>query len=340
MATAQCQRCGTSASAHPDPDPDPELRIKSVNSVPDPSVPDHQMQYLKSDVELSVRSIPVPYLFHTRCRPNKVFSKYSPCIIVGTSKHQSSFHTLLIKYAIQTLRIRQHRNVHSGRVVLISMVASEAISVQCTYPAGAAPDASMSRLIVFLWTHQLVPYPENQSYCVWCRQPVQPVQLARSWAAAAQVLHRSNTKNWAVQLSRSCRYVHLCSTCASSSHVCHFVKCVCPVVAAPDASMSQLIVDLWTCPLVPFFEVWPSHQSYPCSCSRETEVLPSCAWCRAWCCQPVQPVQLARSCSAAAQLLPRSNASLRQYDRPCGSCWRRSDICAAAPDMSLNRRDF
>ena len=120
MATAQYERSGTRASAHPDPDLDPELRIKSPNSVPDPSVPDHRMHYLKSDVEMGVRSIPVPYLFHTRSRPNKVFSTYSPCIIVGTSKRQSSFHTLRIKSAIQTLRIRQHRNVHSGHVVLIS----------------------------------------------------------------------------------------------------------------------------------------------------------------------------------------------------------------------------
>ena len=120
MATAQYERSGTRASAHPDPDPDPELRIKSPNSVPDPSVPDHRMQYLKSDVEPGVRSIPVPYLFHTRSRPNKVFSTYSPCITVGSSKSQSSFHTLRIKYAIQTLRIKQHRNVHSWHVVLIS----------------------------------------------------------------------------------------------------------------------------------------------------------------------------------------------------------------------------
>ena len=120
MATAQYERSGTRASAPPDPDPDPELRIKSPNSVPDPSVPDHRMQYLKSDVELGVRSIPVPYLFHTRSRQNKVLSTYSPCIIAGTSKRQSSFHTLRIKYAIQTLRIRQHRNVHSGHGVLIS----------------------------------------------------------------------------------------------------------------------------------------------------------------------------------------------------------------------------
>ena len=120
MATAQYERSGTRASAHPDPDPNPELRIKSPNSVPDPSVPDHRVQHVKSDVELGVRSIPVPYLFHTRSRPNKVFRTYSPCIIVGTSKRQSSFHTLRIKYAIQTLRIRRHRNVHSGHVVLIS----------------------------------------------------------------------------------------------------------------------------------------------------------------------------------------------------------------------------
>ena len=81
-----------------------------------PSVPDHRMQYLKSDAELGS----VPYLFHTRSRPNNLFSTYSPCIIVGTSKRKSSFYTLRIKSAIQTLRIRQHRNVHSGQVVLIS----------------------------------------------------------------------------------------------------------------------------------------------------------------------------------------------------------------------------
>ena len=114
MATAQYERSGTRASAHPDP----ELRIKSPNSVPDPSVPDHRMQYVKSDVELGVRSIPVP--FHTGSRPKKVFSTFSPCIIVGTSKRQSSFHTLRIRYAIQTLRIRRHRNAHSGHMVLIS----------------------------------------------------------------------------------------------------------------------------------------------------------------------------------------------------------------------------
>ena len=102
-----------------------------------PSVPDHRMQYLKSDVELGVRSIPVPYLFHTRSRPNKVFSTYSPCIIVATSKRQSSFHTLRIKYAIQTLRIREHRNVHSGHVVLISsqmcLPRLAHLSISCTW---------------------------------------------------------------------------------------------------------------------------------------------------------------------------------------------------------------
>ena len=94
VATAQYERSGTRASAHPDPDPDLELRIRSPNSVPDPSVPDHRMQYLKSDVELGVRSVPVPYLFYIRSRPNKVFSTYSPCITVGTTNRQSSFHTL------------------------------------------------------------------------------------------------------------------------------------------------------------------------------------------------------------------------------------------------------
>ena len=118
MATARYERSGTKASAHPDLDP--ELRIKSPNSVPDPSVPDHRMQCLKSDIELGVR----PYLFHARSAPNKVVSTYSPCIIAGTGKHQSSFHTLRIKYASQTLRIRQHRNVHSEQVVLISSLIS------------------------------------------------------------------------------------------------------------------------------------------------------------------------------------------------------------------------
>ena len=66
MATAQYERSGARASAHAHPDPDPELRIKSPDSVPDPSVPDYRTQYLKSDVELGVRSIPVPYLFQTK----------------------------------------------------------------------------------------------------------------------------------------------------------------------------------------------------------------------------------------------------------------------------------
>ena len=41
MASARYERSGTKASAHPDPDPEAELRIKSSDSVPDPSVPDH-----------------------------------------------------------------------------------------------------------------------------------------------------------------------------------------------------------------------------------------------------------------------------------------------------------
>ena len=43
MATGQYERSGTRASAHPDPDPDSELRIKSSNSVPDPSIADQRM---------------------------------------------------------------------------------------------------------------------------------------------------------------------------------------------------------------------------------------------------------------------------------------------------------
>ena len=74
--TAQYERSGTRASAHPDPDPDPKLRIKSPNSVPDPSVPDHRMQYLKSDVELGVRSIPVPYPFQTKQSIKHILTLY------------------------------------------------------------------------------------------------------------------------------------------------------------------------------------------------------------------------------------------------------------------------
>ena len=118
VATAQYERSGTRASAHPDPNPDPELRIKPPNFVPDPCVPDHRI--LKIDVALGVRSMPIPYLFHTFSRPNKLFSAYPPCITVGTRKRQSLFQTLRIKCAIQTLKSRQHRHIHSGRVVLIS----------------------------------------------------------------------------------------------------------------------------------------------------------------------------------------------------------------------------
>ena len=44
----------------------------SPNFVPDPSVPDHQMQYLKSDIELGVLSIP----FHTCSIPVPDQAKY------------------------------------------------------------------------------------------------------------------------------------------------------------------------------------------------------------------------------------------------------------------------
>ena len=85
MATALYERSGTRASAHPDP----ELRIKSLNSVPDPSVPDHRMQYLKSDVELGVRSIP----FHTCSIPvpdQTVFRTHSPLWEPASVSHRST----------------------------------------------------------------------------------------------------------------------------------------------------------------------------------------------------------------------------------------------------------
>ena len=54
--------------------------------------------------------------------PAFALSTTHPVSLVGTSKSQSSssFQTLRIKCAIQTLRIRKQRNVHAGHVVLIS----------------------------------------------------------------------------------------------------------------------------------------------------------------------------------------------------------------------------
>ena len=79
-----------------------QIRSKSSNSVPDPSIPDQRSQYLKIDVALGACSMPVPdqtqYLVHTH-----------PVSLVGTSKSQSWFQTL-----------RQHSNMHARHVVLIS----------------------------------------------------------------------------------------------------------------------------------------------------------------------------------------------------------------------------
>ena len=63
LATGQYEGSGIRPSANPDPDPDPELRIKSSNSVPDPSrdsIPDQRTQYVKIPIALGARSIPVP----------------------------------------------------------------------------------------------------------------------------------------------------------------------------------------------------------------------------------------------------------------------------------------
>ena len=108
MATGQCERSGTSGL-------DPELRIKSSNSVPDPSIPDQGTQYLKIHIALGVRSMPVPYVFHA-----KYLAHTYPVSLVGASKSESSFQTLQISCAIQTHRIRQHGNVHTGHMVLTS----------------------------------------------------------------------------------------------------------------------------------------------------------------------------------------------------------------------------
>ena len=48
---------------------------------------------------------------------------------MGTSKSQSSFQIRRVKRAIQTLRIRQHRNVHTGHVVVISSQISVSYSI-------------------------------------------------------------------------------------------------------------------------------------------------------------------------------------------------------------------
>ena len=65
-------------------------------------------------------SIPVPYLLHAVPDQTKYLAHTHPVSLLATSKSQSSFQTLQIKCAIQTLWIRQHGNVHAGHSVLIS----------------------------------------------------------------------------------------------------------------------------------------------------------------------------------------------------------------------------
>ena len=115
--TGQYAWSGRRGNTHPDPDPDLEIQNKSTNFVPDPFIPDQRKQHLKINAALDVRSmpcsIPVP-------EQNKAFSTCSPHITCGDQQSQSSFQTLRIKWAIQTRRMRQHRNVHPGHVVLSS----------------------------------------------------------------------------------------------------------------------------------------------------------------------------------------------------------------------------
>ena len=77
MATGQCERSGTRASAHPDPDPDSELRSSPQIPFQTPPLQTNECNISK----ITLRWVSVPYLFHTRCRPNNIFSAYSPRII-------------------------------------------------------------------------------------------------------------------------------------------------------------------------------------------------------------------------------------------------------------------
>ena len=83
-----------------------------------------------------LRWVSVPCLFHTCSIPVPDRTKYlahtHPVSLVGTSKIQSLFQALRIKCAIQTLRIRQHGNVHAGHMVLTSSHFST--QLLCTKP--------------------------------------------------------------------------------------------------------------------------------------------------------------------------------------------------------------
>ena len=97
----------------------PQIRFQT------PSIPDQQMQYLKIHIALGVSSMPGPCPFPTK---QKYLAHTHLVSLVGNSKSQSSFQTLPIKCAIQTLRIRQHRNVHAGHMVLTSSHVNSACS--------------------------------------------------------------------------------------------------------------------------------------------------------------------------------------------------------------------
>ena len=74
--------------------------------------------------KLTLRWVSVPCLFHIRFRPSiwRILTTYQ------LWKQQESV-TLRIKCAFQTLRIRQHKNVHSGHMVLTKSHVSQKSAV-------------------------------------------------------------------------------------------------------------------------------------------------------------------------------------------------------------------
>ena len=121
MAAGQYERSGTRASAHPNP----ELRIKFSYSVPNPRAePFHSI----TTNPISQNSHCAVCPLHTRSVPAPDRTKYVAhthlVSLAGTSKRQSSFQTLRMKCAIQTLQIRQHRSARERHLVLTSKLLS------------------------------------------------------------------------------------------------------------------------------------------------------------------------------------------------------------------------
>ena len=101
-----------------------ELRSRPLHSRPTNAIS-------QADFVQGVRSISVP-------DKAKDLAHTHPVSLVGTSKSQSSFQTLRIKCAIQTLPIRQHRNVPVGHLVL----SSSHLVLRSAFPASRPPMVS------------------------------------------------------------------------------------------------------------------------------------------------------------------------------------------------------